>query len=395
MSGFLDRISGLLDKGLLLAAALPLLIAGIIVATAAANAVGWRSALLWLGSLSATNVALMTAFLTLVLLLLSFVLRSLRRPILSVWSGSGCPSWMRDRQHRRREELETQIRAPASWENIAVTVETIVYERRPALVPAAEHRRLLRAIVDLSADRHTADQAGLRQRFNQLCTEIAERYRQYDGESLIPLRARMVAFGNEQQVRETAGNNSLRARLLLEYGQAGVVEGTRLGNILAALDGYPFKRYGMEGSVFWPHLEQVIKDDLLDDIQNQRILLDFELALATLLLVLAILALMVQPRIPLGALPSVLTAVVALIALARLLYVSALPTAGAMSTSLRVGCDLYRQDLLWAFGVYAPRNLEAERAAWERLSRLVIYGELHGGVQFRPRPPQAPPGHDP
>jgi hypothetical protein len=139
----------------------------------------------------------------------------------------------------------------------------------------------------------------------------------------------------------------------------------------------------------------VIKGDLLDEIRNQRILLDFELALATLLLFLAILALIVQPRIPLGPLPVVLAAVGMLVALSRLLYISALPTAGAMSTSLRVGCDLYRQDLLWAFGVYAPRNLEAERATWERLSRLVIYGGVHGGVLFRPRPPQAPPGHDP
>jgi hypothetical protein len=84
MEGFLDKVSGLLDKGLLLAALFPLLITGFIVVLGGATVLGWRATLFWLESLSTATTATATTFLAIVLLLGSFVLRSLRRPILSI-----------------------------------------------------------------------------------------------------------------------------------------------------------------------------------------------------------------------------------------------------------------------------------------------------------------------
>jgi len=43
---------------------------------------------------------------------------------------------------------------------------------------------------------------------------------------------------------------------------------TRLGNLLAAADAYPFRRYRLAGSAFGPHLKQMMKGLVLEDVMN-------------------------------------------------------------------------------------------------------------------------------
>ncbi len=396
MGGFLDRISGLLDKGLLLAAVFPLLTVGFIVAVGGATLLGWRASFYWLGSLSASSAATLTGILTILLLLVAFLLRSLRRPILLMWSGTGGPGWLLDRQEKRRNDLQQKVDTLLLWENAQAAVDAFQYEHRTINIPPAECKRLMRAITQMVKERRVVDARVLRGRYDQRCGEVSTAYGKYDGESLIPLRLSLLAFVEERRNDEKFQRQALRNRLALEFGPPGLIEGTRLGNILAALDNYPFRRYGMEGSVFWPHLEQMIKGDLLDDVQNQRILLDFVLALARLLVLLAAVTLVVGPWISFGITSTIviLTITIILAATSRAVYLAALPTANALSRGLRAGCDLYRRDLLGALGVFVPPTLDAERAEWQRLSRLVIYGDVRGGVRFRPWTPPAPGGHD-
>jgi hypothetical protein len=86
-----------------------------------------------------------------------------------------------------------------------------------------------------------------------------------------------------------------------------------------------------------------MQGDLLEDVRNQRILLDFILSLATLSACVAFIGAVAAPWIWLG--PTIALAV-ASGGIACLIYRLALPAAVALSRALRAGRDLYRRDLL-------------------------------------------------
>jgi hypothetical protein len=104
IGSFLDRISGLFDKGLILGALFPLLVFGLILGVCAASMVGWRASLFWLEDLSSSAALSWSILLTVVLLVSAFLLRSLRTWILAVWSGAGAPPWLVKCQANRRQQ---------------------------------------------------------------------------------------------------------------------------------------------------------------------------------------------------------------------------------------------------------------------------------------------------
>jgi len=463
VNAFLDRISGVFDKGLLLAGLFPLLITISLWTVLVATIFGWHASFFWLGSLSASTTATLTTALSVLLLVLSFLLRNLRRPLLSLWSGAGAPEWLVQQQLRRRAKLQGEITALGNWRDATDLIEAIVVQPRPGnvipperltalntainqvvnfqsewrtifnqtaeqlkdaaanfdralLIPLQERLKnfarsrkdwkgatvLIKAIVVkprpgtvIPPERLTALDTAInrvvnfewRTIFNQTAAQLRDAAENFDGALLIPLRQRLQNFAMLREHRETIPRQTLENRLALEYGPSEITEATRLGNTLLALDNYPYKRYWMEGSVFWPHIEQMMSGGLLDDIQNQRILLDFVLALASALLLSAVVALLIGPWIWLHPVWIFVSAVE--VGLSYLVYcVFSLFAAEALSRALRAGCDLYRQDLLLALGVKVPQNLDRERMRWRQLSQLVIYGET-GGLRFRDRPPQS------
>ena len=66
--------------------------------------------------------------------------------------------------------------------------------------------------------------------------------------------------------------------MLRNFGPDGLLRPTKLGNILLATDAYPMRCYGMDGSLFWVHVETLVETDLRDDIQGQRLQLETALA---------------------------------------------------------------------------------------------------------------------
>src|SRR3954469_3876973 len=98
VSGFLDRISGLFNKGLILGALFPLLIISFILAAWTAAILGWRVSLSWAQDILASGPVVLSMLLTILLFLAAFVLRSLRTWILAIWSGAGAPRWLIERQ---------------------------------------------------------------------------------------------------------------------------------------------------------------------------------------------------------------------------------------------------------------------------------------------------------
>jgi hypothetical protein len=381
ISGFLDRISGLFDKGLILGALFPLLIVGFILAAYAATILGWRASLSWLEDLSASGTVALSMLLTIVLFLVAFMLRSLRTPILAVWSGGvGAPQWLIERQSNRRNKMEQRINSPRIWEG--AKEKKFQSEPRNHLIPTDRRDELLSRVNHLYTLDTKPEQGKLL--YESICKNLSAAYQQYDYKRLMNVFQRLREFVIPRDNEETVRRYDLRARLVLEFGPPGIIKATRLGNILVALDSYPYDRYRMEGGTFWPHLEQRMQGDLLDEVRNQRILLDFLLALASLLAFVAVLAGVSGPWVSLG-----LTWVFGFIAgvFSFATYQLSLPVAVALSRALRAGCDLFRRDLLSALGRDPPDTLEEEQAAWQKLSQLVIYGEPID-LSFRSPPPR-------
>jgi hypothetical protein len=388
MSAFLDRISGLFDKGLILAALFPLLIFASLVVALAAVILGGSAILRWFETVSASDTLALTTAFTVVLFLVSFFLRSLRRPILNGWSGAVTPPWFLDLERRRRGRLDATIADSRIWQG----AQQIINDMRPVDlrqgIPNARADVLREHIERLHYPLQPITERELRQRYDRVCGALAAAYRHYTGSSLTRLRLRLIAFVRPRETEERLHLQTLVAQRALAFGPPGILKATRLGNVLAALDNYPYERYLMEGGVFWPHLEHRMKDNLFDDVQNQRILLDFLLALATLLALLPLLLAFLGPWLWLSWVWLAFISVAAV--LSYLTYRLAIPAANSLSGALRAGCDLYRHDLLVALGVEAPETLIEERESWRKVSQLVVYGAPDNmDLRFRrPTPPE-------
>jgi hypothetical protein len=374
IEGFLDRIGGLFDKGLLLAAVFPLLIVGGLVVAGAAAMLGVETSLHWLDELSVSDKAALAAFTTGALCLGAVVLRSSRALLLRIWSGDGAPRRLVARAAAQRKAMEAEMGRASAWAGTSDDFSRrMIYARHPVGIPASERDKLLVDVAKLEGRARLIDASAARATYDQIAAELEDAYRSYDGDSLIQIRMRLQAFVETREKADELHRYTQRVRLGLEFGKPGTERATRLGNILEALDNYPYSRYRIEAGAFWPHLEQMMKGDLLDDIRERRLLIDFALALASLLMLTATLALILGPLIwfsiawPMAAAISVLLAYCA--------YLISIPAAVALSSALRAGCDLYRRDLLVALGVDLPETIGEERNIWSRLSQLVAYGD--------------------
>jgi len=389
VAGFLDRIGGLLDKALLLAAVFPLLIIGTTLVVGFAAILGVHNCLIWLDGLPGSSLAALSAGSTLLLLLAALVLRSLRTIIVVIWSNGIIPDLSLTWERQRRAKLERQINIPLTWLGARTKFEErAVYCKRGIPIADLELKKLRDALEDLHLKVGVLSPQDLHCTYRKVAVSLQTAYQMYDGESLISVRPRMIDFLEERETEEQNQRNTLMAIRDLQFGPAGTLQSTRLGNLLQALDSYPFKRYRMEGGVFWHHLEQIMGGDLLEDVRNQRIVLDSLLALASLYCVLAVVAVFLGPWIWFN--PWLWAVVGSLAAgLAYINYAIAIPVAMAMSRSLRAGCDLYHRKLLETLGIEPPEKLEDERAEWKKLSQLTIYGTARN-LKFAPQKPPEP-----
>ncbi len=392
MGAFLERIGGLFDKGLVLAAVFPLLIFLLLLGAIATGILGVVPMLDWFETLSAQQTLALGTILTGGVLSAAFILRSMRRPLLDAWSGGAAAPWLIAFERKRRDTLDPDRAATGTWTNAEDAVVTISdeparrgfafilslvrTERRPTPVPPAE-RAALRAAVDrLAADAATQSPADTKREFDRICSDLRSAFERTKDTSLEDLAVDLAVFARNAERGENLELQTLAADYAFKFASPPILRATRLGNCLAALDHYAYKRYRMEGWVFWPHLEHVMKSDLQEDIQNQRNILDFLLALASLLMLLAMLAVFIGPwlfkdwswLLPVGFI------VAAAGGMALALYRLSITAANALGSALRAGCDLYRHELLAALGLKKPATLAEEWDLWRQASQAIVYG---------------------
>ena len=204
---------------------------------------------------------------------------------------------------------------------------------------------------------------------------IAGAYKTFSGEALRegvyrPLKLKLEEFcaNDEVQLR------GVLVALDREFGDLQTIHATRLGNVIEAYSQYASKRYEIEMDVFWPHLRSVLPEVFLNLMGDQKILLDFSLAMATLGAGFACFSIAVGPWLWYQPVAWVTLACFGA-ATAGLFYRLGVTAAGAYGGFLRASFDLYRLDLMKALQRPRPVSLMVERKQWRQLSKLAVYSD--------------------
>jgi hypothetical protein len=135
---------------------------------------------------------------------------------------------------------------------------------------------------------------------------------------------------------------------------------TRMGNVLAAIEEYPERRYGMVSPLLWPRLLGILPTKLDGLIKAQNTSVMFLLNLSLLSLVFAS---------------------------SYLLYRLAVSAARPMADSIMSAYDLCRVDLSEQLHLELPKTLASEAVMWRRLGYFIALGDgrFHptaSGVKF-------------
>ncbi|MBN1426813.1 MAG: hypothetical protein JXB07_00415 [Anaerolineae bacterium] len=220
------------------------------------------------------------------------------------------------------------------------------------------------------------------------------RHKQHYNQHYGPIAARRAERLALLQEAEETGEQNFDARFALEEGlnslhtqkekkepvQALPYSRDRLaptlyGNAWAVMEEYPLTRYGMDSVVFWPYIRMILSKEnpaLLTQIDNLKLLIDVVTHLAMVMGILVLEGLIFGVlRLQAGMF------VMALICLVFFLgfYHAGVNYIRLMGISVAQGFDLYRLDLLKAFGLSRPVDLDDEYWVWSRLSAFIRRGE--------------------
>lgn len=155
---------------------------------------------------------------------------------------------------------------------------------------------------------------------------------------------------------------------------------TRFGNAWAIAESTPRDRYGLDGVLFWPPLRTIAQQDnpeLIDTIDDQKLLMDAAIHLAAVLAVLTLTALgtMVWAIATGAAWWQWAIGVAGLFVLHTLFYRAATSTVQTIGVYMAQVYDLYRYELLDALGIARPETARDEYFTWQRLAAFIRRGE--------------------
>jgi hypothetical protein len=181
-----------------------------------------------------------------------------------------------------------------------------------------------------------------------------------------------------------AGDDSAYERIYLYYppanGQDQLLP-TRFGNILKNAEMYPKERYEIDSVLIWPHLYNLFPDKFVQIIAETRGAVDLTLVISLLSGTFAIIT----------GIYLVFTGVVWWLFLlcffgglfvAKLSYLGALGNAVLYAQQIKVGFDLYRNDLLKQMRLPLPRTAAEEKVRWCEVNKH-FYRNVQGDLECR------------
>ncbi len=159
---------------------------------------------------------------------------------------------------------------------------------------------------------------------------------------------------------------------------------TALGNVLAAMEEYPYERYGMDAAIYWPRLAAVIPESYKTLVADLKTTFDFWLNLSLLAGLGGLLALGVGGGS--GEPVPVVAGIVALFA-SHGLYRLAVGAARSFGELVASCFDLFRRALLEQCGLPQPQSLADEQRSWQMLASFIRRGEAFYFPQEEASPP--------
>jgi hypothetical protein len=261
-----QRLGGLLEKQFLFASLIPtaLFFAASVVTFAAG--VGLAGTLTWLEGLSALSGTMLLIAIGITLIVLSYVLASLRPTISALWSGiyRGWPPppfrahLSRSQDRRYRDLSERAEKLIPSVQIKSALIKRVHATWKPELPPASEAEvQKLQGLGQRLLERRSVEEG------RSEIEEIESLYHRYAPKSLEPAWKPIVDTLEAQGKAPLLDKNDARVRLERWFGPQGTLRPTALGNLLEAHTAYPFRRYAIEGSVFWPRLTFVVAPETL------------------------------------------------------------------------------------------------------------------------------------
>lgn len=150
---------------------------------------------------------------------------------------------------------------------------------------------------------------------------------------------------------------------------------TSFGNILKAFENYPYKRYGIDSVLLWPRLVTVITPeygDRLEEANNSVIFLLVSCFLFTIMSFESFLIYYFQYSNP--TIFKILMISFAILSIS--FYRISLRAALNYGEIIKSCFDLFRFELLKAFGVEKKLLFKNERSFWEKLRTFILVGEV-------------------
>jgi hypothetical protein len=373
----LEKLGGLFSGSLLVSGVLPALIAAAYVAVIVGR---FHPALLpELWKEQATVVSVGAA---LVIVVMTFVFESLH-PLLKRWlMGDWVPrAWLRARQRERRRTEYDSLRAIELWNagrnRTDGWMRTISGALGPPRPPGPvtdrnwrEARGLLESVrhcfpavetAEAEVDAHLARAEALR-------TVLVRDHQPWPDELVLAYQELALLVRSVEPLLLThARQANRRLRSLFPSNEA--VRGTRFGNVMAAIDAYPFTRYGIDGALLWPRLREAVKDDTRwKGLDDTRARVDFLAAAVWIHVAVVVVAVLLAPLL-LDRDPALLLALVAAGVLFRFVfYRAALQALEAYGLQMATAFDLYRWTLLDSLRLPRPATAADERSVWSRVS---------------------------
>jgi hypothetical protein len=291
-----QRMGGLFDRSFLFASLIPTLLLFAAAATGFALATGAAGSLARLESLAPLRATLLAVAVSITLVLFAQVLAALRPLLLALWSGLHplCPPpplrhWLERRQRSYQAEFDRLAQQPTRAGEIASELKRHVFAiwPEPGTAPAELPPAGEAAKQDLKTRGERLCRAGPGIVVKAEIAGIVDLYHRYSIKSLEPEWKALVDALHTAATVASLPENEARATLGRRFGPEGTLRPTRLGNLLEAHHAYPFRRYAIEGSVFWPRLAFVVPPELLARLEDRRSLLDFWIASASLSVIAA------------------------------------------------------------------------------------------------------------
>jgi hypothetical protein len=378
------EIKGFLDKDFLFASFVPVLVFLASISATFAGVVGFDGSLGWIETFTVAQSTALVGVTFLGTVVFAYIVNSLRMVFLKLWTGAHGAltpllllgeSW---NQAKYAEADKAAYRVP-EWKTIIDEFSSTLqkYYKEPGTSEVITDTELTDLLSKITGARLesivSSDKAAA-----FLENTVLPAYKNFAwNDALNDVYQNLITVFETKAGEEQSNIISRRFRLDRRFGTKDTIRATTLGNIVESYNAYPFKRYGMEGEVFWPHLQHYVPEAFMKRISEQKIIFDFCLTMATLGVCYGFLAVVVGPFLSSNVWFWVILGVLVVVFSYAVYYRLAVFVATQYGDLIRASFDLFRWDLLKAFLKVEPSitTLPKEREVWMELSRLLAYGD--------------------